>query len=74
MSNRKKDSAKYLLEYPSYLRANTRFWITQEQDLVVRDGKTYKVCQIVRPVIKGSKPKIVLEDYTEENNEWTIPF
>jgi hypothetical protein len=73
--NKKQDSHRYNLEYPSHLRPRTRLWITQEGDLMFRNGKTYRVKQIVRPLIKGSKPQIVLEQVSislEDNS--TLPL
>jgi hypothetical protein len=75
MSNKEQDRKLYNLEYPSHLKANTRLWITQEGDLMVKNGKAYKVCQVVRPLIKGSKPQIVLEEIEPgKHHGWTIPF
>ena len=60
------EKEKYSLHYPSQLPAAKRLWVLQEGDLLTREGKTYRVLQVVRPKIVGGKPKLVLEPSSQK--------
>jgi hypothetical protein len=74
MPNKATDKNRYCLEYPSYLQSHTRQWVTSEGDLLRRNGTVYKVVQIVRPVIKGVKPRLVLEPLDFNEDEHDLPL
>jgi len=56
----KEKKEKYSLEYPSSLKMSKRIWTIQEGDILRKEGKEYKVVQVVRPKIVGGRPKIVI--------------
>lgn len=55
------DPHLYKLHYNTYLPANRQLWVMQKDDRCQSADAVYQVKQVVRPQIKGMKPKLVLE-------------
>jgi hypothetical protein len=56
-----KKSDWYKKKYPQYLPWHKAMWITKVGDLVMKDGKQYKVINVELSPIRGSFPKITIE-------------
>jgi len=60
MSNRD-DPKKYQERYPSDLSWNRMVWVLKAGDRLRKEDDTYKVKEVVKSLVKGSKPQIVVE-------------
>lgn len=61
MANRD-NSDKYNLYYPQHLDWNRKIWVLKVGDCLRREEKDYRIKEILKTYIKGSKPQIVLEE------------
>lgn len=61
----KENPDRYQLHYNSYLPPHRQLWVIQKDDLCRAGDTLYKVKQVVRPQIKGMKPKLVVEKINE---------
>lgn len=71
---KEKDNEKYKLRYPSYLDGRRKLWTAEIGDRYVKDGEVYTVVQVVRPLLKGDMPRVVLVKETNNEDPTILPF
>lgn len=57
----KENPDKYKLHYPCYLPNHRQLWVVQKGDVMSSDDTDYLVKQVIKPLIAGMKPQLVIE-------------
>jgi hypothetical protein len=60
-TKRTKESNAYKMDYPSFLPWPSLINVLEEGTCLHKNGVTYRIKQIIRPAIPGSKTRVVLE-------------
>ena len=58
----KRDKSVYEIKYPHYLPWSKLIWLISINQLVKYEGNTYVVHQILKSSLRGSTPKLVLQE------------